>query len=86
VLAYANLVSTAEIVCCLVYLCSQATWESLAKWPTVPSSRATESWTPRSSLANGYSHGSIGEWSLDFIVTPAYSPAIDLRLRLCHLR
>jgi len=31
VLAYASLVSTAEIVCCLVYPCSQGTWESLAK-------------------------------------------------------
>jgi 5-methylcytosine-specific restriction endonuclease McrBC regulatory subunit McrC len=31
VLAYANLVSTADIVCCLVYPCSRETWESLAK-------------------------------------------------------
>jgi 5-methylcytosine-specific restriction endonuclease McrBC regulatory subunit McrC len=31
VLAYANLASTANIVCCLVYPCSQRTWESLAK-------------------------------------------------------
>jgi 5-methylcytosine-specific restriction endonuclease McrBC regulatory subunit McrC len=31
VLAYANLASTANIVCCLVYPCSQGTWESLAK-------------------------------------------------------
>lgn len=31
VLAYANLASTANIVCCLVYPCSQATWESLAR-------------------------------------------------------
>ncbi len=30
-LAYANLVSTADIVCCLVYPCSEETWESLAK-------------------------------------------------------
>jgi hypothetical protein len=31
VLAYANLVSGDDIVCCLVYPWSQATWESLAK-------------------------------------------------------
>ncbi len=31
VLAYANLASTANVVCCLVYPCSQGTWESLAK-------------------------------------------------------
>jgi 5-methylcytosine-specific restriction endonuclease McrBC regulatory subunit McrC len=31
VLAYANLASTTNIVCCLVYPCSQRTWESLAK-------------------------------------------------------
>ncbi len=31
VLAYANLVSGGDIVCCLVYPCSQGTWESLAK-------------------------------------------------------
>jgi hypothetical protein len=31
VLAYANLVSGDDIVCCLVYPCSQGTWESLAK-------------------------------------------------------
>ena len=31
VLAYANLATTANIVCCLVYPCSQGTWESLAK-------------------------------------------------------
>jgi hypothetical protein len=31
VLAYANLVSTADVVCCLVYTCSLGTWESLAK-------------------------------------------------------
>jgi 5-methylcytosine-specific restriction endonuclease McrBC regulatory subunit McrC len=31
VLAYANLVCTADIVCCLIYPCSQRTWESLAK-------------------------------------------------------
>jgi 5-methylcytosine-specific restriction endonuclease McrBC regulatory subunit McrC len=31
VLAYGNLASTANIVCCLVYPCSQGTWESLAK-------------------------------------------------------
>ncbi len=31
VLAYANLVSTTNIVCCLVYPCSRETWESLAK-------------------------------------------------------
>ena len=31
VLAYANLASTNNIVCCLVYPCSQRTWDSLAK-------------------------------------------------------
>lgn len=31
VLAYANLVSTKHVVCCLVYPCSTATWESLAR-------------------------------------------------------
>jgi len=31
VLAYANLASTTSVVCCLVYPCSRATWESLAK-------------------------------------------------------
>jgi hypothetical protein len=31
VLAYANLVSSADVTCCLVYPCSQATWESLAR-------------------------------------------------------
>jgi 5-methylcytosine-specific restriction endonuclease McrBC regulatory subunit McrC len=31
VLAYANLAQTADVVCCLVYPCSQNTWESLAK-------------------------------------------------------
>jgi 5-methylcytosine-specific restriction endonuclease McrBC regulatory subunit McrC len=31
VLAYANLASTADVVCCLVYPCSQGTWESLAQ-------------------------------------------------------
>jgi 5-methylcytosine-specific restriction endonuclease McrBC regulatory subunit McrC len=31
VLAYANLASTANVVCCLVYPCSQGTWESLAR-------------------------------------------------------
>jgi 5-methylcytosine-specific restriction endonuclease McrBC regulatory subunit McrC len=31
VLAYANLASTNNIVCCLIYPCSQGTWESLAK-------------------------------------------------------
>lgn len=31
VLAYANLVSTKQVVCCLVYPCSTATWESLAR-------------------------------------------------------
>src|SRR6266436_4338001 len=30
-LAYANLARTADVVCCLVYPCSQTTWESLAK-------------------------------------------------------
>jgi 5-methylcytosine-specific restriction endonuclease McrBC regulatory subunit McrC len=30
VLAYANLASTKDIVCCLIYPCSQRTWESLA--------------------------------------------------------
>jgi 5-methylcytosine-specific restriction endonuclease McrBC regulatory subunit McrC len=30
-LAYANLARTADVVCCLVYPCSQSTWESLAK-------------------------------------------------------
>ena len=30
-LAYANLAHTADVVCCLVYPCSQSTWESLAK-------------------------------------------------------
>jgi 5-methylcytosine-specific restriction endonuclease McrBC regulatory subunit McrC len=31
VLAYANLASAADIVCCLIYPCSLETWESLAK-------------------------------------------------------
>jgi 5-methylcytosine-specific restriction endonuclease McrBC regulatory subunit McrC len=31
VLAYANLVSSREVVCCLVYPCSVTTWESLVK-------------------------------------------------------
>ncbi|MGA3017662.1 MAG: hypothetical protein ABSF62_11125 [Bryobacteraceae bacterium] len=31
ILAYANLACTADVVCCLVYPCSQSTWESLAK-------------------------------------------------------
>jgi 5-methylcytosine-specific restriction endonuclease McrBC regulatory subunit McrC len=31
VLAYANLATTKNVVCCLVYPCSQGTWESLAK-------------------------------------------------------
>ncbi len=31
VLAYANLVNSTDIVCCLVYPCSRETWESLAK-------------------------------------------------------
>ena len=31
ILAYANLARTADVVCCLVYPCSQSTWESLAK-------------------------------------------------------
>jgi 5-methylcytosine-specific restriction endonuclease McrBC regulatory subunit McrC len=31
ILAYANLVSTKEVVCCLVYPCSTPTWESLAR-------------------------------------------------------
>ena len=31
VLAYANLARSADIVCCLVYPCSQETWESLLK-------------------------------------------------------
>jgi 5-methylcytosine-specific restriction endonuclease McrBC regulatory subunit McrC len=31
VLAYANLVSNREVVCCLVYPCSLTTWESLAR-------------------------------------------------------
>ncbi len=31
VLAYANLVSSREVVCCLVYPCSATTWESLFK-------------------------------------------------------
>lgn len=31
VLAYANLVSAREVVCCLVYPCSMTTWESLAR-------------------------------------------------------
>jgi 5-methylcytosine-specific restriction endonuclease McrBC regulatory subunit McrC len=30
-LAYANLARTADVVCCLVYPCSQSTWESLAR-------------------------------------------------------
>jgi len=30
-LAYANLARTNDVVCCLVYPCSQSTWESLAK-------------------------------------------------------
>ena len=62
VLAYANLVSTADVVCCLVYPCSQGTWESLAKArPIIPSGRATKPRTPRSSLANGYSYGRAGK-------------------------
>ena len=31
ILAYANLARTTDVVCCLVYPCSQSTWESLAK-------------------------------------------------------
>jgi len=31
ILAYANLVSTKQVVCCLVYPCSTSTWESLAR-------------------------------------------------------
>lgn len=31
VLAYANLVSTRDVVCCLIYPCSMTTWESLAR-------------------------------------------------------
>jgi 5-methylcytosine-specific restriction endonuclease McrBC regulatory subunit McrC len=31
VLAYANLVSAREVVCCLVYPCSMTTWESLVR-------------------------------------------------------
>ncbi|HEY1759654.1 MAG TPA: hypothetical protein VGG72_30045 [Bryobacteraceae bacterium] len=31
VLAYANLVNTREVVCCLVYPCTMTTWESLAR-------------------------------------------------------
>jgi hypothetical protein len=31
ILAYANLASTKEVVCCLVYPCSTRTWESLAR-------------------------------------------------------
>jgi 5-methylcytosine-specific restriction endonuclease McrBC regulatory subunit McrC len=31
VLAYANLVSSKNVICCLVYPCSETTWESLAK-------------------------------------------------------
>jgi 5-methylcytosine-specific restriction endonuclease McrBC regulatory subunit McrC len=31
ILAYANLVSGREIVCCLVYPCTMTTWESLAR-------------------------------------------------------
>ena len=31
VLAYANLASTTNVVCCLVYPCSRGTWESLAR-------------------------------------------------------
>ena len=31
VLAYANLASTKNVVCCLVYPCSQFTWDSLAR-------------------------------------------------------
>ncbi|HXB73106.1 MAG TPA: hypothetical protein VNY05_33020 [Candidatus Acidoferrales bacterium] len=31
ILAYANLARTTDVVCCLVYPCSQGTWESLAK-------------------------------------------------------
>jgi McrBC 5-methylcytosine restriction system component len=31
VLAYANLVSAAEVICCLVYPCSRETWESLSE-------------------------------------------------------
>ena len=31
VLAYANLANTGDVVCCLVYPCTQSTWESLAR-------------------------------------------------------
>jgi hypothetical protein len=31
ILAYANLVSSKEVICCLVYPCSAPTWESLAR-------------------------------------------------------
>ena len=31
ILAYANLVSTKQVVCCMVYPCATATWESLAR-------------------------------------------------------
>jgi hypothetical protein len=31
VLAYANLVNTSDVVCCLVYPCSLPTWESLVR-------------------------------------------------------
>lgn len=31
ILAYANLVSTRQVICCLVYPCSTLTWESLAR-------------------------------------------------------
>jgi hypothetical protein len=31
VLAYANLVTAPEVICCLIYPCSMATWESLAR-------------------------------------------------------
>lgn len=31
ILAYANLVPTKQVVCCLVYPCSAPTWESLAR-------------------------------------------------------
>jgi 5-methylcytosine-specific restriction endonuclease McrBC regulatory subunit McrC len=31
VLAYANLVGTRDVVCCLVYPCSMTTWESLVR-------------------------------------------------------
>ncbi len=61
VLAYANLASSADVICCLVYPCSQGTWESLAQRgrlfheAELPTPR-----TSRSGLADGCSYGGAG--------------------------